>query len=155
MAILKLVKETYPTLDDVNNLYHYCFQTNKMPSGLCGFYGLNSQSVLFSIQKVKEAFHKESGPQVSHFIVSFHPKASITPTLAYLCAQQIAALYCDRYQVIFAVHEKMNASDYFLYNETIYIHIHFIVNTTSFVNGNSFRFDRNNFYQLKNYVEAL
>ena len=59
-------------------------------------------------------------------------------------AFQISAYYSQQYQIIFSVHE-----------DTDHWHIHFVMNTVSFVDGKMFSEGPYELAQFKDYVDAL
>lgn len=76
-------------------------------------------------QTVRDLFHKNSGRLLRHIVISFKPyEAGIEDamTIAYVCAS-----FFRGYQVVYAVHSS-----------TIHLHIHFLVNTVSFVDGHKY-----------------
>ena len=131
MAYSKFIlTNSYFEENAISNTIHYIIKPEKALHGLIGGYGvnlLNEQTMINSFKNVKKIYHKEKGRQLKHFIVSFSTAENITPILAYQIAWEIATLYSDKFQVIFAVHE-----------ETQNVHIHFIINTVSFTDGHMF-----------------
>lgn len=131
MAYCKFIlTNSYFEENSIPNVIHYIIKPEKTLHGFIGGYGvnlLNEQSMIDSFLIVKNIYHKKNGRQLKHFIVSFSSAENITPILAYQLAWEIASLYSDKFQILFAVHE-----------ETQNLHIHFVVNTVSFVDGRMF-----------------
>lgn len=124
MASVKIVQESYNTKNHMNNLIYYI----ERKADFCCGYGIsmkNATSVIDEFERIKEAWFKsEDGRrQVRHLIVSF-ADGEVDLDEAVKIAWDIAEYYGQRYQVFYGIH-----------NDTDNIHIHFAINTVSFIDG--------------------
>ena len=130
MEIVKIVGKKYYCEDSIRNLIGYVTDENKTHKYI-GAIGTNAdepEKMIQQMEAVKEGFDKKHGyRQARHLIVSFENDEKITPDIAYFIAYDIACYYSDRYQICFGVHL-----------DTDNIHIHFIQNTVSYVDGKLF-----------------
>lgn len=143
MATIKLVNEDYKNKNCIHNLIHYCFNQSKTEPYLCGVYGANPYNLENEMLTIKRLYGKEGGRQVRHFIVSFRPGETVA-ALELQTAWAIAGLYADKFQIFFAIH-----------NNTPHVHIHFVFNTVSYVDGRVYSGSHADFYRLKNFVNNL
>lgn len=77
-----------------------------------------------------------------HFAVSF--EEDISPYDTYVPGLRIAAYYARRYRIVFGVHE-----------DTDNVHIHFVFNTVSFVDGLKYSERRGDISALGAYVNRV
>jgi len=133
MAIVKLVNEPYYNPDALDNMFHYLSSQNNLINdtstlsnfmGGCNFLLYNIDTVAEQFKYIKRHFHKVDGKQLIHFIVSFPSKELNSMNKARPFADFICSQYCKKYQILYAIHHKLNN-----------LHIHFIFNTVSFVDG--------------------
>ena len=130
MATLKVIHCTgkYQDDDAMTNVIHYITQPSKTPSKLIGTYGADMDDLAGSMIAVAESFDKNSHTRLRHFVLSFRPgELDSTDTAYYICVN-IAYLIGQEYQVVFAFHE-----------DTDHPHIHFVVNSISYVDGHRYR----------------
>lgn len=136
MAIVKIVKNNYSSsnsnfIDGIDfTMLSYITDWYKCKSRYVFGYNvlLASPKVMAEqFQIVRQIFNKETGRLIRHFIVSFSEYEPVDTVLAANLGLEIAKYYADQYQIIFAVHE-----------DTDNIHIHFILNTVSFIDGGKF-----------------
>lgn len=142
MCIVKVVKKPYKNESSIFNLINYAL-TDKRSNTAVRYYGGYNVDVLRAAEQfllVKQYFQKWDGRKMRHFVVSFDE--NITPYDAYILGWQIAALYADRYQIVFVVHE-----------DTDNVHIHFVFNTVSFVDGLKYSESYSDLYKLNVYVD--
>lgn len=98
----------------------------------------NIEFLADSFQAVKAVYDKMDGQQVTHIIAGFSRKDIMNPMMAYIFAEQFANYIGQRFQVIYGVHQGSDYSQY-------YLHIHFVINTVSYVDGNRL-YDRRGYY---------
>lgn len=136
MVYLKLIEGNYQNKDAIENTIQYICKPEHAISGLIGGINVTAESNLAIKQfySVKRFFHKLDGRQVWHFIISFEKRTNKYDILRY--GYKIAEHFSNKYQIIFAVHE----------NEPN-IHIHFVMNSVSFVDGKKY----NDWY--KDYID--
>lgn len=130
MAIVKIVNEKYYSSTSIKNLINYATDYSKT-HGLIGAIGTNPYDIdkmISQMLAVKNAYGKcEDCRQARHIVVSFEDNGSVDSEIAYAIAYDIARFYAGRYQICFGVHL-----------DTDNIHIHFIQNTVSYVDGKLF-----------------
>ena len=147
MEIVKIVKKKYCHEDSIRNLIEYVTDENKTHNyiGAIGTNAYEPEKMIQQMEAVKEGFDKKSGyRQARHLIVSFKSEVNITPEIAYYMAYDIARYYSDRYQICFGVHL-----------DTDNIHIHFIQNTVSYVDGKLFSGGPWELGKFKGYVNSV
>ncbi len=110
-----------------------------------GFCGVSSiEAAAKEMSEVVEFFGKDRGKRVRHTILSFQSHDSTTPCEAYMYAKQIAEYYSDRFQIVFAVHEN-----------TDNLHVHFVMNMTSYRDGRRYSENHKDFRAFLNYVSNI
>lgn len=136
MAIVKLVDEPYYNDNALNLMFHYLEDQDNLindTSNLSNFMGgcnfllydnIDTDTVADQFQYVKNHFHKPDGKQLIHLIVSFPSNELNSMNKAKPFADFICNQFCNKYQILYAIHHKPNN-----------LHIHFIFNTVSFVDG--------------------
>lgn len=146
MAIFKLVDNSYGDRQDMIKLVNYVLYYQKNHMGLYGGVGViasNSNYVLNGFTAVKRLWHKEDKRQAVHCVVAFAPfkEDEIEFEQANQIAHQIACYFGMRYQVAYAIHD-----DHFAINGSL--HIHFVINTVSYVDGYKFPGGKEIFFEL-------
>ena len=153
MEIVKLVDETYRSVDikahdSLETVIHYILYRKDMnrPWNYIGGIGINPYNAAFQFRAVKRYFRKddESRRQLRHFVVSFENGLCVDAYTAFILAGEIAKYYSDKYQIIYAVHE-----------DTDNVHIHFGMNTVSYVDGSMYSEGYGDYFRLKYFVENL
>ena len=136
MAVLKIVKNNYTSSNsNVPDGVDETLMTNitdwhKTKDNLILGYNVllgTPVEMAAQFQTVRRIYHKETGRLIRHFIVSFSKSETDSPIFAFRFAQFIAMYYIKDYQIISAVHQ-----------DTENLHIHFVMNTVSLVDGHKF-----------------
>ena len=151
MAHLELVSKKYDgnTIEEANtnihNIVAYVLK-DKISGGLVKYYGginVNPLQAAEQFIAVKNYFRKTNPQctQVRHFIVSFCKNDYVNALLANGIGYKIAEYYADRFQIIYGVHE-----------DTHYLHIHFLFNAVSFIDGKIYDKGKGEHSSLKNYI---
>ena len=125
---IKFVNQPYDKPRDLQNLLHYAM-TDKQTGSWCQYTGGINTAPMYALDEmmyVKRFFRKTEGRQLRHIIVSPDTQYyfRLTPQDLYFLALRIGTYYSSRYQIVFGVH-----------TDTRNIHIHFIMNTVSYVDG--------------------
>lgn len=125
---IKFVNHPYDKPGDLQNLLQYAM-TDKRTGTWCEYAGGINTSPFYALNEmmyVKKFFRKTGGRQLRHIIVSPDTKYNfrLTPQDLYFIALRISAYYSKQYQIVFGVHTDTNN-----------IHIHFIMNTVSYIDG--------------------
>ena len=90
---------------------------------------------------IKNYYRKTDGRQIKHFVISPDPKDFFVSPMLYELALYICAYYSSRFQMVFSVHT----------DERSHPHIHFVVNTVSFVDGKKLHESKRDLIQLQLY----
>ena len=146
MVYVKLIRNTYGDLTYIKQLHRYVFK-NELRG--IGGYGVNPFVIdLANLQMlfIKVCYGKESGNPLIHIIVSLDQCAQ---TIEKACeyADEFARYYKNKYQVIWAVHEKERGASRF--------HVHLIINSVSYVNGKMFHGDLSEMNAYSRYISKL
>lgn len=147
MAIIKVVNESYSKPNDIRKVINYICHGFDCSSARYGsdnvlLYSLDSATNQFQV--VKNIFYKTDGRQLRHFIVSFSKSECNDINSAFEVAQQIAHYYSLRYQIIYSVH-----------TDTDDLHIHFVINSVSYVDGKMFSEGPKKFNEFTKNVESI
>lgn len=137
MGILKIVNRNYSTSNEdasfVNamdeTMIAYIMNPEKTKGLIFGFNTLLSSPADMAEQFiiVRKIFHKEDGRLLRHFIISFAEDEIIDEKRAFYYGITAANYYANKYQIVFGIHQ-----------DTKNIHIHFLMNTVSYVDGSKF-----------------
>ena len=107
-----------------DDVIRYITQKAKTPSGYIGACGVDLPYAVQQMQDVAESFKKDNKVRIRHFVVSFYRNEVIDSYKASMIASMIAGEIGRVYQCVYAVHE-----------DTYHLHLHFVFNPVSFVNG--------------------
>lgn len=105
---------------------------------------INPLDIPGSMKQVSIHYGKTNGVQLNHYILSFSPQETNDYKKVYIVAQQIASGIGRHFQTAFAVHE-----------DRPYLHIHFIVNRISYIDGHRWRGTRQEFSSLCNDIRSV
>lgn len=132
--------------DDVfSDVLNYIINPLKTPNHYIGSVNINDVShAAEEMSAVIRHFGKDKGVHLRHMILSFWLEEKVSAHQAYFLAHEIAAYYGNEYQLVFAVHEDHAAP-----------HIHFIMNTTSFVTGLKYRGRRDDYYRFQAHIKKV
>lgn len=153
MAILKInhsgntplySDRTAPKYHDGNSLHDvisYCCNPNKARSGLIGGFGINVRYAAEQMDGLARAYRQADGIRLRHMELAFEPRERISPENVFLIAYKVAWYYGQEYQILFAVHE-----------DTPHRHIHFVMNTVSYLDGHKYPGRKEDYYRFCGYV---
>lgn len=132
MFILKEVKEFYSDLSAIENVTNYII-ADKNNQGMIlpwvGSYNIfNVINSAWEMYSIKAYYNDLNRNYIRHFIISFEQSDYFTFADAMLMAVKVCGYFCGDFQVVYAVHQN-----------TRHLHIHFVLNTTSFVDGKRLR----------------
>ena len=123
MPNLILVRNTYQDLPSLNRVLHYVLR------GVCvGGYGINPSYAYEQMALVKKSYYKTDGVQLKHFILSFEGGELLD--LDFEDLMKIGfniGKHFKEYQMVYGVHL-----------DTKHAHIHFVMNTVSYVDGHKY-----------------
>ena len=118
-----VTRNSYPDAVALENVIHYVLDKAVVRGGYavdCGSYAALEQ-MLF----VKQAFHKTDALQLKHFFITFADNEMDLTDFDELLRLGLAVGQCFKeYQMVYGVH--LDGS---------HVHMHFVMNTTSFVDG--------------------
>ena len=144
MVVVKFVNEPYKSESSIKNLINYAINKNNQP---IMFGGINvfPPTAVEQFTAVKRWFGKTEGyRQVRHIIVSFDCKQPVSLAEADLIARKICEYYADRYQILYGIHD-----------DTDDLHIHIVLNTTSYVDGLLYSGAKEDFFKFKSHAERV
>ena len=146
MPILKTAnkKGAYRGNRDKENVINYVLSDSKVKSGLCGGFCIDKANIVGSMEAVSVYFGKTKGVQLRHFILSFHPKETQDKMLVAEIGYRVAQVFSQKYQVVYAVHENKPS-----------LHIHFVTNSVSYVDGSRYYGTRKEFYEIMEFIQYL
>lgn len=133
MAIIKVIKGGYDTPYQMKKLIDYIVNSSRHDiRGMVGGSMLSTgtmQYVYYQMMDLKKSMSKMKGWNMRHFCISFSDRELeyIDDTKAYMIAMDVCRMLFG-YQTVFAIH-----------HETGRMHIHFGVNTVSYIHGNKIR----------------
>lgn len=147
MEIIKVIGKPYKENKALENVINYATNMGKT-QGYIGGYGVNPckpDQMIQQMYQVKNVCGKATGyRQLRHYIVSFEPVWEVTADMALHMAYEIARHYMGQYQICFGVHL-----------DTKQIHIHFVMNTVSYIDGRLYSGSRKELEELKNHVHNV
>ena len=128
MYYLKQINGEYDTVDSMVNAINYIFKDKTNHAKNVMWYGsfniYDIKTTADEMIMIKNYYNEFSGKLILHFIVSFEKTDYFIFSDAVLFANLICGFFCLRHQIVYAVH-----------TDTDNLHIHFILNTISFVDG--------------------
>lgn len=145
-SVVKVIDEGYEHPLALKGLLKYIF-TDKSTGNRCYYIGganVDPKNAEEEMGAVKRAYRKTEGRIARHFVVSLGSDGVFLPHEANILARKICEYYCMRFQIVYAVHE-----------DTKNLHIHFVMNTVSFVDGRMFSEGPAELQRFKYYVQQL
>ena len=121
----------------------YISNPNKAVS--TGGYGITSMgSAAEEMEQTAISFNKNKGKRLRHSVLSFTNREKISPEQANQFAGEIIKHYAPEYQIAYAVH-----------NNTENIHIHFVMNQISYVDGHRYRGQKKDYYDFQRHMKIV
>lgn len=143
MAVYTVVNKAgqYRDPDAAQDVISYITSESKVsPDGIiCGAVSLEDAAA--AMNHVTKIHHKEFGPRLRHSVLSFSHDEPVTPRQVKKIARECVHYYEDDYQIIAAVHEDRD-----------HLHIHFVMNTTSYRTGKKYRGNKTDFYRFNSHM---
>ena len=130
MATFKEIGEKGKYTDDnaISDLVEYICRRDHAVSRYIGAVGVELAHAADEMIWTSKHFNKYVKKRLRHFVLSFEGNHSEDLGLVYSIGEKVAEKIGKSYQVVFAVHEN-----------TENIHIHFIMNAVSYVDGKRYR----------------
>ncbi len=146
MAILKALNQKghYHDSDARNIVIKYILNPFKACSGYYGGVYVDPEDIAGSMNNIAIRFNKNTGVQLRHYVLAFTPQEMDDIDIVYDIACNIARFIGREYQVVFAIHEN-----------TTNLHIHFVFNAISYIDGHRYYGKRKEYYDLINYLTEL
>lgn len=126
--------------DSYHSVINYIFSHAKSIGGNTHSAETSADEMLY----VANQFHKNSGKRLRHSVLSFSKKERVTANLANNYAIGIKEFYADEFQIVYAVH-----------NNTDEVHIHFVMNQISYIDGHRYAGKKQDYYAFKQFVQNI
>ena len=139
MPILKVKNHSYNGEEALENVVNYVLR-----SGYYGGLAVDPEHAVFQMQLVKQLWSKTDGRQVRHIILSFSKHEVLDYCDAMKYGYQICQYFGGRFQIVFGLHMDTN-----------HLHLHFALNTVSFVDGSKFSAGPSDYWTLRSYIQSL
>lgn len=148
MSLLKVVYKPYTKMNDLNRLLDYLNKGCVHEKTDIACWGVNPrdvESMVSSMNFVKQGFEKTEGRQLHHLIISISPRKTMMTDNKVLYAkwvlEDIGNIIKDMgFQWIGVIHvsqiENIFNSGIMEYEDNV--HIHLVINSVSFVDGHKF-----------------
>ena len=132
MAILKIINNPVDSIEALENLCNYVTNRSKSKSyeNFIGGKNLKPENAFNEMVYTQDLFDKSFGRHAYHFIISFENDEPIMPGDAYVIGYDIANTFFSDYQLLFNVHTTQTQ-----------LHLHFVLNAVSLIDGKKFHFD--------------
>lgn len=150
MAINKTSNKGAMSKAAMRNAIQYVLQEKKIKDNLTYISGpyeygnITWDNVYKSFNKEKELWNKNTGRLYTHHIISFPPNEKITSQDALEFAKEFISRTLPEYQVLCAVHQDKS-----------HVHIHFIINTVSFIDGKKLHQSKHDLQEMKDITNAM
>lgn len=146
MAVYEVINKPgdYRTAQDVERGISYITSPWKVrPDGVFGG-AVTPSCAADAMNCVTDAYHNREGVRLRHSVLSFVPNEGVSIEQAKEIAQRCISYYADSYQIIAAVHE-----------DTPHPHIHFGMNTTSYVDGSKCPGTKSDYYNFLKHLNKV
>lgn len=137
MPNLMIVRNEYPDEGALERVLDYALDTP-----LQGGYGVDPEYAFVQMKLVKRAYDKTTGVQLKHFVVSFSHEEMVYLDFDDLLnlGFGIGAIF-EKYQLVYGIHL-----------DTEHVHMHFVMNTVSFLDGQKYADGSHGFYRVCNFL---
>lgn len=149
MPVFKAVNKVYQKGSDFRNLVLYAANGKTGGENECGAQGVllgDADSMYSQMEDVKKYFRKEDNRQALHYVLSFSMEEMkyIGTGEVLEIGYHVAGYFFTGWQTVFWVHD-----------DTDNLHIHFVVNGTSYEDGRAFDMGPAGLQEIKQYVNVL
>lgn len=158
MPVLKVIHEEacyfsgegkYHDSAAAESVVSYVLNPEKTRNDFIGGRGVNVSQAAYEMNRMTEAFDKESGIRVRHMILSFSPQEERrlgktrynVAVMLDRIAQYAISYYAGEYQIIYAVHE-----------DTRHLHIHMVMNVVSCRTGKKYDGRKKDYYAFQSFL---
>lgn len=139
MPVLKIKNHSYDSEEALENVVNYVLRSDRY-----GGLAVDPEYAVFQMQLVKQLWQKTDGRQVRHMILSFSKNEVLAYYEAMEYGYQICQYFGDYFQIVFALH-----------TDTDHVHLHFVLNTVSFIDGSKFSAGPSDYWALRSYIQSL
>ncbi|MBR3044897.1 MAG: relaxase/mobilization nuclease domain-containing protein [Oscillospiraceae bacterium] len=146
MVYVKLIRNTYGNLAYLKQLHQYVFKGELRGIGGYGVNPFDTNLANSQMVFIKVCYGKVSSNPLIHIMISLDQCAQAAEK-ACEYADKFARYFKNKYQVIWAVHEKKRGVSRF--------HVHLIINSVSYVNGKMFHGDIGEMNAYSKYISKL
>ena len=160
MALMKFITENasnspydekYKDDDALWDVIGYVCNPEKT-GGCVGGWAVDPNHAAYEMELLAKLFHNNQGVRLRHWTIAFaeyelcglerrHHCDCITAL--YRLGAQLSAYYKDQYQILYAVHGGEHP------------HLHFVMNTVSYVDGKKFSGSKADYYQYEKYAKRV
>ena len=150
MAILKIVNNHSKSHSSLKKILNYFLKEEKTAASIsyvCGDYfasEITPQTVYDEFVRIKQLFGKENGRMYQHGVISWHKDEVITPEMALSFGKEFVSRQYPEYQALVSVHVDRE-----------HIHLHFVVNTVSFIDGKMLHWKKTDLKAAKDLSDQL
>ncbi len=128
--------------DALRTVINYVVDPKKTINGLIGGVGVNAHNAIYEMEALSTSCAQNHGVRLRHMILSFdcndlQYSRTDSAQMAYRLAYKIAKYYGSEYQIMYAVHEN-----------TSRIHVHFVMNTVSYMTGLKYAGTKSDLHQF-------
>lgn len=134
----------YHDQDSFKTVIEYVTRSEKVnPDGVIGG-AVCPETAIEELEDVVQTFHKKKGLKLRHSVLSFAPEEPVTARQVKEIAAECIRYYEDDYQILAAVHEDRD-----------HLHIHFVMNTTSYRDGHKYHGDKADYYGFLSHMKRV
>ena len=161
MPILKVIhEEPYYVAGDgkyhddaaVESVISYVLNPAKTRNNFVGGRGVNVNHAAYEMNRMAEAFDKESGIRIRHMVLSFSKQEERrlgknrydVAVMLNRIAQYAISFYAGQYQIIYAVHE-----------DTAHPHIHMVMSVVNCKTGRKYDGRKQDYYAYQNFLDRF
>lgn len=146
MAIYKVINKPgdYRSAQDVERGIRYITSPWKVePDGVfCG--AVFPSCAAEAMEAVTNVYHNHEGVRLRHTVLSFAPDEGVSVEEVKEIAEKCILYYSGEYQIVAGVHE-----------DEPHLHIHFGMNTTSYVDGSKYKGDKKDLYDFQDHINQV
>lgn len=156
MAVFKVITEV-PLLyqqHGITKKYHdeaaiadvisYILNAQKTQGKYFGGLAVNLNVAAEQMQTIAAVYGKTKGIHLRHMVLSLSQSERVTPDQAQIIAYRAACWYASEYQIIYAVHTGGEN-----------LHIHFVMNTVSYMTGKKYEGKKQDYYAFQTYLKDI
>ena len=134
MAALKIISVPQKYADSLayQQLLDYIMRADKTPNSYIDGFAVHPQYAAEEMQTVSAVYGQNRGVRLRHWIISFERN------------ELPDAWHADTYQIVYAVHE-----------DAAHLHIHFVMNMISYLDGKRYAGKKKDFYDYQNYLQGV